>query len=319
MKKHLALAALALFAVACADPAGPNRTLVPNGVSLTVTTNQIDFQNGGSYPAGIDDGYVVLCKTGDAAGEFTFDVSVNDAVATQVTRTLGEGGGTDCGTGPVFTSILDGNTSFDKVEITEVDQDNWDLVGIDIVQHVSQFIFNGGNGGYPVGSLADDDGTNTPGQATAFVNGDMARTVTFTNDFTAPPDEGCTYTKGWYQNKNGAPTVVAVDGLTADEARAIFAATPGNPGDVTWVGKNNLLNLYQQLLAAMLNMGAADGPDAVEQAILDAQAGTDATGLHITTTLTQTQISTLTGILAGFNEGEVEGWPHCGDEIAVTN
>ena len=262
MKKHLALAALALFAVACADPAGPNRTLVPNGVSLTVTTNQIDFQNGGSYPAGIDDGYVVLCKTGDAAGEFTFDVSVNDAVATQVKRTLGEGGGTDCGPGPVYTSILDGNTSFDKVEITEVDQDNWDLVGIDIVQHVSQFIFNGGNGGYPVGSLADDDGTNTPGQATAFVNGDMARTVTFTNDFTPPPtgNEGCTpgYWKqdqhfdSWnapYDPADDFDATIGVDYFTPDISLLDALNLTG--------GKGGLKQLARAAVAALLN--AAEG------------------------------------------------------------
>ena len=133
--------------------------------------------------------------------------------------------------------------------------------------------------------------------------------------------EGCTYTKGWYQTKNGAPTVIAVDGRTIAEAQAIFAATPGQPGSVTWGTNNkpnNLLNLYQQLLAALNNLGGDafedDGPAAVDAAIDAAQNGTGGTGLNITTTLTATQIGDLTATLSAFNEGQYanDGWPHCG-------
>jgi hypothetical protein len=309
------LAGLALLAMACADPAGPNRTLLSDGPSLAVTTNQIVFP-GGAFPGG--PGAVTLCKTGDAAGSITINVSVNDAAATQVTRTLGAGGGTDCGSGPVFSSINGGNAGFEKVEITEDGQANWALTGIDFIQHVSAFIFGGGNGGYPAGSLNDDDGTATPGQATAFINGDMSRTVTFTNDFTAPPPEGCTYTKGWYQNKNGSPTVLdGVDGRTKAEAQAIFKATPGKPNGVTWGSDNLLLNLYQQFLAALNNLGgdanAHDGPAAVDAAIDATRAGTNGTGLNITTTLTHTEMSSLVSTLSSFNEGQFAGWPHCDD------
>ena len=127
---------------------------------------------------------------------------------------------------------------------------------------------------------------------------------------------GCTYTKGWYQNKNGAPTVIGVDGRTKAEAQAIFAATPGKPGNVTWGvdnKPNNLLNLYQQLLAALNNLGgnATAGPDAVDEAIADALAGTGGTGLNITTTLTEQEIGELADLLASFNEGKFAGWPHC--------
>jgi hypothetical protein len=125
------------------------------------------------------------------------------------------------------------------------------------------------------------------------------------------PSGGCTFTKGWYRN-HGSNTVIAVDGRTKAQAQAIFAATPGKPGGVTWQGGNDLLNLYQQLLAAILN-GGTGGPANVQAAIAAAQAGTGGTGLNITTTLTQSQISTLMNTLDDFNSGKDAGFPHCGD------
>jgi len=140
--------------------------------------------------------------------------------------------------------------------------------------------------------------------------------ITFTNTFTPPPSTGCTYTKGWYRN-NGSSTVIAVDGRSIAEAQAIFKATPGQPGSVTFGGNNTLLNLYQQLLAALNNLGGDanedDGPAAVDAAIDAAQNGTGGTGLNITTTLTQTEMSALIITLSAFNEGTFTGWPHCDD------
>lgn len=135
---------------------------------------------------------------------------------------------------------------------------------------------------------------------------------------TPPPPSVCTYTKGWYRN-NGADTVIAVDGRTMAEAQAIFAATPGDPGGVTFGGDNTLLNLYQQLLAALNNLGGDAnedaGPAAVDAAIDAAQAGTGGSGLSITTTLTQEQMSDLIDVLSAFNEGQFAGFPHCTDEV----
>ena len=129
-----------------------------------------------------------------------------------------------------------------------------------------------------------------------------------------PPPSVCTYTKGWYRN-NGSDTVIAVDGRTKAQAQAIFGATPGKPGGVTWQGGNNTLNLYQQLLAALNNLGGDAnedaGPAAVDAAIDEAQAGTGGTGLNITTTLTQAQVSSLIDTLSAFNEGKFAGFPHC--------
>lgn len=119
----------------------------------------------------------------------------------------------------------------------------------------------------------------------------------------------CTYTKGWYRN-HGSNTVTALDGRSKTDVQAIFDATPGQAGNVTWQGGNDVLNLYQQLLAALLN-GGTSGPTAVQTAISQALAGTGGTGQNITTTLTQTQVSDLTDILSSFNEGSFAGFPHC--------
>jgi len=129
-------------------------------------------------------------------------------------------------------------------------------------------------------------------------------------------EEGCTYTKGWYQNKNGSPTVIAVDGRSVGEAQTIFKATPGKPNGVTWEGGNNTLNLYQQLLAALNNLGGDEdaGPAEVDAAIDAAQDATGGSGLNITL-VGGTDVGGLTAILAAFNEGTYDGYPHCGDEV----
>jgi hypothetical protein len=138
-------------------------------------------------------------------------------------------------------------------------------------------------------------------------------TFTFTNTLPPPPG-GCTYTKGWYQNKNGSLTVVGYDGRTQAQAQAIFNATPGKPGAVTWEGKNLLLNLYQQFLAALENLDGdlTGGPDDVDDAIAAVADGTAGGGTAITTTLTQTEMSNWTSVLSAFNEGTYADWPHCG-------
>jgi hypothetical protein len=123
--------------------------------------------------------------------------------------------------------------------------------------------------------------TSPTGRVTVYINNDMARKTTFTNTFTEPPVTGCVYTKGWYRNKNGSPTVIAVDNRTKAEAQAIFDATPGKPNGVSWGSDNLLLNLYQQLLAALNNLGgnanSHNGPQAVDDAIDAALAGTGGT------------------------------------------
>jgi hypothetical protein len=145
-------------------------------------------------------------------------------------------------------------------------------------------------------------------------SGNLGAGILFYN--VATPVDHCGYTKGWYRNKNGSPTVIAVDGRSIAEAQAIFAATPGKPGGVTWGANNNNLNLYQQLLAALQNLDGdpLGGPAAVDQAIAAALAGTSGTGLNIIVA-PGTDVSGLINTLSSFNEGKFAGFPHCTDEV----
>ena len=133
---------------------------------------------------------------------------------------------------------------------------------------------------------------------------------------------GCTYTKGWYRN-HGSNTVIALaDGLSKSQQQQVFNATPGKPGLVTWTGGNNTLNLYQQLLAAINNLGGNEtaGPAAVDAAIAAAKAGTNVTtnggGVQIAL-VAGTNSSALIGTLSSFNEGSLAGFAHCGDEVVA--
>ncbi len=128
-----------------------------------------------------------------------------------------------------------------------------------------------------------------------------------------PPSTGCTYTKGWYRN-NGSHTIIAVDGRTVGQQQAIFGATPGKPGGVTWGANNNNLNLYQQLLAALNNLGgdATGDPADVDAAISAALLATGGSGTAITVAA-GTDVSGLINVLSAFNEGTFTGWPHCDD------
>jgi hypothetical protein len=164
-----------------------------------------------------------------------------------------------------------------------------------------------------------------PCPAQFFINTAHGWTVVVTN--TAPPPPAiCTFTKGWYQNKNGEPTIIAgIDGRSKADQIKIFNASPGQPGDVQWgVGAatdnkpNNLLNLYQQLLAALNNLGgnATAGPPAVDAAIASALAITSGTGTQIfVTPAGVAQISGLINTLSSFNQGEFANFPHCSDEV----
>lgn len=291
------MVALAAFAMACSDPTTPVSGFVTNAPSLGVSTVT-------GWPFPIGDGVVELCKTSNVGGDFDFDATGPAGTDTDPDITIPDGGGTVCVT--VYTSALSRGINGDAETVTITETNNTNLTSIDIIKYLATSV------AYTPDEIDDsEDGTT----ATLRINDDMARRVTFTN--TVPDEEtGCTYTKGWYRN-NGSSTVIAVDGRTIAEAQAIFAATPGKPGTVTFGGNNTLLNLYQQLLAALNNLGgdanASDGPDDVDQAIIDALAGTGGTGTAITTTLTQDEMSDLIETLSDFNEGYYEGWPHCDD------
>ena len=309
--------ALAAFVMACADATSPGATGFKSDGPTLAVSDQI-----AGYPTGMTAGEVRVCKTVNAAAPagvtFTFQVTAVSvlpapgAISSGPVNILSVPGSTVCT--DVFLSTKNGS-QLDQVTIVEnAPVANWALTAINTVR------IDDGAGYTP--PATGDDVTESVATRTSVVriNNDMGRIVTFVNTFTPPPSTGCTYTKGWYQNKNGAPTVIGVDGRTKAQAQAIFAATPGQPGSVTWGTDNkpnNLLNLYQQLLAALNNLGGDAnedlGPTAVDDAIDAAQNGTGGTGLNITTTLTAQQIGDLTSVLSSFNEGTFAGWPHCDD------
>jgi hypothetical protein len=297
MNRKAALATGASLAVAflaaCSDsPTSPTANVVVPKTNFAIG----DITNGPAPEAA--PGVIIVCKTGNVGGSFVFTrttegpnvdpaggVTSNQTIATgkclEVARDNSPSGS---GSHITITEQSAPNTTF---SITACRFRGYALDGVTLNPPEDCVYTNGGD---------------------LFLNHFHGFVITYNNVFTEPPS-GCTYTKGWYQSKNA--TLTGVDGLTTTMEAAFFAATPNNTGSVSFVGPNNLLNLYQQLLAALENGGAA-GPAAVQQAITDAQNGTsvDGTG-KLTTTLTNTQISALIVTLTAFNEGTYEGWPHC--------
>lgn len=301
--------AIAAFAGACSDPAGPLDHALIGGA--TSALNPIPIPPATPFPDG--DGAVLVCKISNTAGTFNFDVAANGPVNgtsdVSITVTAGQVGTRVCAPTPVFTSSA-GSSQLEFVNVVELDPGQGWATTVDIDQYYVSVV------SYPAGYLSDEFDV-APRTAKVFINNDLEKIIIFNNTFT-PTNTGCTYTKGWYQNKNGAPTVTAVDGRTQLEAQTILASQPSpnakqNLG-VTWGSDNLLHNLYQQLLTAILN-GGESGPAEVQQAITDAQNGTGGTGLDITTTLTHDEMAALVTILTNFNEGLYAGWPHCGDAV----
>jgi hypothetical protein len=156
----------------------------------------------------------------------------------------------------------------------------------------------------------------------------------FPNDITAsasesvtvtPPRVVCTLTKGFFRNHPAATAGIIADlggtltiggtALTAAQVQAILNATPGMPGNVTFT-PNSLLNLTQQLITTLLNLHGAAAPAEVQAAIDAVQAGVTITigaggQISITTSLSKSEIGSLTATLSSFNEGMVPGFPHC--------
>jgi hypothetical protein len=288
-KVALATSAVAVLGVlaACSDAAtGPAASKTPKP-SFAVTVPAVTL------------GQITVCKDGNVGG--TFSVSRADV------------GGAHGGVSPATTSsptIATGTCSVVAVDPSTVVEVGSNVTitenaAANTVQTITGCRFRAAGG-------VEADCTNFTANP-RFINSYHGYVITYTNTFTPPPPppSGCTFTKGWYRN-NGSSTVTAVDGRTKEQAQTIFSATPGKPNGVTWEGGNDVLNLYQQLLAAILN-GGLNGPQAVKTAIAAAQAGTGGTGLNITTNLTQTQVRDLIDTLSNFNEGLFPNWPHCAD------
>jgi hypothetical protein len=240
---------------------------------------------------------LIVCKTGDTGGSF-------DVTRTAIGASTGTVSGPDTpiSAGQCKEVANDDGASGIASNVT-IDEDAADGVTQTVVS-CRQIVVGG----------SETDCSFTDG-GSLVLNSFHGYVITYNNDEEEVP-EICTYTKGWYRN-NGSDTVEGLDGLTKAQVQAIFNATPGKPGNVTFTS-NNLLNLYQQLAAAILNGGATSGIDDVEDAIDDALLGTTVTvngTIAITTDLSQEEISDLIETLSSFNEGDFEGAPHCDDEV----
>lgn len=304
MNRKVALAASAGFGMvflgACADSAtAPNSSKFVSGVYRDAVLNVGDVTNQTAVAT-----LIKICKIGDASGTFTItDVGngVTSGNPTIIDDNAGLSGnqktmtpGPDATPNCVVAVEDNGNASIEQGDFFTVTE----AVAAGVTTSTRCFLAGSGELACP---------------AQFFINSAHGWTILVRNT-APPPPAGCTYTKGWYRN-NGSSTVTAVDGRTAAEARLIFDATPGKPGNVTWQGDNNTLNLYQQLLAAILNGGLTSGNTTVVNAINAALAATgEAAGQPLSITLVAgTDVGGLTATLSNFNEGNVANFPHCDD------
>ena len=297
-----ALASAAIVTVAACSNGGDvtSRVAAPSSPSRLITTASVGDPGDGDP----NQGELELCKTGDA-GKF----EVTDG-STTLSYDLADG---EC-----VVAWVDTRTGLDtaRLTVTELASTTSTFTSVTTTTVRSEYdpTVNGAGPDIneaPVVSMVSTQQVK--------LNEYIGSRLVYLNTLN-PPEEGCTYTKGWYRNKGSETIIAPVDGLSKSQQQQVFNATPGKPGKVTWTGGNNTLNLYQQLLAAINNLGGNEtgGPDAVDAAIAAAKAGTivttNAGGVQIEL-VAGTDVSGLIGTLSGFNEGSLEGFPHCEDEV----
>jgi len=303
MNRKAALAAsvgMVAFTVACSDsPTAPVTARTPSRPSMVLTS-----------PVAPVIGQITVCKVwdGTAGGATTINAAITADRGALGNSTIVGDASFNSGECTLRATTTQGSDFFDDVTITEVVPAGAELT------LVQRFDVGGPAGGTVVSN----------GVAIGF-NVFHGTVVVFTNRLLPPPPTGCTFTKGWYQSKHATdgndPDIIAgIEGLTVNQQSEVFNATPGKLGNVDLNGEaNNLLNLVQQLLAALNNLGGNEdaGPTALDNAIDAAQNGTTITvngaTIDLTTTLTSDEIGDLIATLSNFNEGNVTGWPHCED------
>jgi len=249
------------------------------------------------------------------------DVSADATPVVGQIKVCKSAGSNVSGTFSVTRTPFNGNTGGTVLDPATVNPGECKVVAEDFSTNgtASDVVIDETSAGFQSATAVGTDGPvagYTDATTALRVNAFHGFTVTYVN-FVEPPSTGCTYTKGWYRN-NGSNTIIALaDGLTKSQQQQVFNATPGKPGLVTWTGGNNTLNLYQQLLAAINNLGGeTGGPAGVDAAIAAAIAGTDVTtnggGVQIGL-VAGTDVSGLITTLSAFNEGSLTDWPHCAD------
>jgi hypothetical protein len=225
----LAIAA-AVFAGACADPAGPSvRNLELAGPSAALNPLPISPP----FPGG--PGWVLVCKVSDVSGTFDFDFAVNGPVngSTDFSITVPEGSVNTrvCRATPIYNSAL-GAGNVDIVNIVELDPGaNWTTT-VDI----DQYFVPGTN--YHANYLADEFNV-APRTAKVFINDDLQKTVIFNNDFTAPGGQGCT--PGYWKQDHHFDSWPAgyTTGMSLNSAL-------GLPGTALWPNSLTLLQALSQ-------------------------------------------------------------------------
>ncbi len=306
-KQLSALAAAALVAGACADPAAPRAARVTvEDPNLVITSIRTDISN---FPAGLGEGEHRLCKAANAgAPQQSFSFSVSRGGATPEIIALAPGQCVDL----TFAPGLSGGDAFEFLTITEAaPAANWALGDIDITRYIPTFFPN-----YqpPAGAINSYDlNTRT---ATVGVNADYSTVVTFNNVYTPPPPPpppvGCTYTQGYWKNHSAAGPAPYDDGWKALagglEHNTIFFAS-----GKTWlalfrtpVRGSAYVALAHQYMAAKLNVlnGAAASAN-VLAALVTAESYFSGNNVSITG---------LAGLLDNYNNGLL-GTPHCGSTL----
>jgi len=218
-KKIPLAAALAAFAMACADPISPTRTLVGD-VSLatsstTTATPPVAF------------GSVELCKTSNVGGDFDFDATytagtalVSGTLDTDPDITIPAGGGTVCMTIYSGSTLPNRTNPQDQASTPLADQivivetaNAVPLTNIDIIRYLHP------DPSYDATVHLGDAFNVGSRSATVKINSDMSRRVTFTNltTVTAPVCDFITFGR-LVTDFNGQKVVVSgnAGGFNAD-------------------------------------------------------------------------------------------------------
>ncbi|HEX9565205.1 MAG TPA: hypothetical protein VF981_14580 [Gemmatimonadaceae bacterium] len=294
-------AAMFAFALAaCAPDSTVGTVLIPDGVSFAAAGDAAN--NTPTLEL------LKVCKVWVNAPVADINATLNGAQAGDITSPFNVPAATGTGAETCRVVAVRGPNSPGDFSVTEDDPG---------LNFTTTWTINSTDDAQDAAGAGLTSGTTTIGGVTT---NNAGAVITFTNTLV---EAGCTFTKGYYRNHPDAVSdlitdlggSITVGGQSLDDAQAqaILDATPGKPGAITFTS-NNLLNLTQQLITAILN-GGESGPSSVQTAIADANAGISIAGdkTSITTTLSNTEVSALIGALAGFNEGALDGFPHCDD------
>ena len=287
-KKIPLAAALAAFAMACADPTSPASTLVGD-VSLATSSTTT-----ASPPVAF--GSVELCKTSNVGGDFDFDATytagtalVSGTLDTDPDITIPAGGGTVCmtiysgSTLPNRVSPVDPASTPQADQIVIVETANAvPLTNIDIIRYLHPDPL------YDATVHLGDAFNVGSRSATVKINSDMSRRVTFTNTQAPTGTQGCT-PGYWKQDQHFDSWNAPYD--PTDDFDATFGVNFFNP-DISLLAALNLNGgaggknqLARAAVAALLNAAEGFYPMTVAQVLAAVQGATPATYESVKNTL----------------------------------